>query len=51
MKQTNKTNFIQTDHMSHDLGTVIIFGLLGLGLGFGLGKGLGLGLGLTLGLE
>jgi hypothetical protein len=31
-------------HMSHDLGTVTIFRLLGLGLGFGLGKGLGLGL-------
>jgi hypothetical protein len=30
--------------MSHDLGTVTIFRLLGLGLGFGLGKGLGLGL-------
>jgi hypothetical protein len=29
-------------HMSHDLGTVTIFRLLGLGLGFGLGKGLGL---------
>jgi hypothetical protein len=34
------------NHMSHDLGTVTIFRLLGLGLGlgFGLGKGLGLGL-------
>jgi hypothetical protein len=31
-------------HMSHDLGTVTIFRLLGLGLGFGLGKGLALGL-------
>ena len=30
--------------MSHDLGTVTIFRLLGLGLGFGLGKGLGSGL-------
>jgi hypothetical protein len=30
--------------MSHDLGRVTIFRLLGLGLGFGLGKGLGLGL-------
>ena len=27
-------------HMSHDLGTITIFRLLGLGLGFGLGKGL-----------
>ena len=31
-------------HMSHDLGTVTIFRLLGLGLWFVLGKGLGLGL-------
>jgi hypothetical protein len=31
-------------HMSHDLGRVTIFRLLGLVLGFGLGKGLGLGL-------
>jgi hypothetical protein len=30
--------------MSHDLGTVTIFRLLGLGLGFGLGFGLGKGL-------
>ena len=30
--------------MSHDLGRVTIFRLLGLDLGFGLGKGLGLGL-------
>jgi hypothetical protein len=35
-------------HMSHDLGTVTIFRLLG--LEFGLGKGLGLGLWLRLGL-
>jgi hypothetical protein len=32
--------------MSHDLGTVTIFRLLGLGLRFGLGKGLGLRFGL-----
>ena len=37
-------------HVSHDLGTVTIFRLLGLGLEFGLGKGLGLRLGLRLGL-
>jgi hypothetical protein len=36
--------YVEKDHMSHDLGTVTIFRLLGLGLGFGLGKGLGLGL-------
>jgi hypothetical protein len=36
-------------HMSHDLGTVTIFRLLGLGLAFELGKGLGLRL--RLGLE
>jgi hypothetical protein len=36
-------------HMSHDLGTVTIFRLLG--LGFGLGKGLRLGLGLGLSLK
>jgi hypothetical protein len=34
--------------MSHDLGTVTIFRILGLGLSFGVAKGLGLGLGLSL---
>ena len=34
--------------MSHDLGTVTIFRLLGLGLEFGFEKGLGLRLGLGL---
>jgi hypothetical protein len=34
--------------MSHVLGGVTIFRLLGFGLGFGLGKGLGLRLGLGL---
>jgi hypothetical protein len=33
---------VEIDHMSHVLGGVTIFKLLGLGLGFGLGKGLGL---------
>ena len=37
-------------HMSHDLGTVTIFRLLGLGLEFGFEKGLGLRLRLGLGL-
>ena len=40
--------FVETPHMSHDLGTVTIFRLLGLELGFGLGFGLGKGLGLGL---
>ena len=34
--------------MSHVLGGITIFRLLGLGLGFGLGKGLGVKLGLRL---
>jgi hypothetical protein len=34
-------------HMSHDLGTVTIFRLLGLGLELGFAKGLRLGLGLV----
>ena len=42
LRLNNKVILNPTKHMSHDLGTVTIFRLLGLGLGFGLGKGLGL---------